>query len=59
MRKLAVSAPDAGPARSTVMISATFRVVAFRAVGAPSHPRTFDSNHEDGGDELSWDERAC
>jgi hypothetical protein len=60
MRKLAVSALDAEPARSTtVVVSATFPVAAFSRSPFPSRPRTFDSNHEDGGGMSPWDKRAC
>lgn len=57
MRKLAVSASGAEPARSTAVISATFSVAGFSRF--PTRPRTFDSNHEDGGGMSPWDKRAC
>jgi hypothetical protein len=59
MRELAVSAPGAGPARFTVVVSATFSVAAFPRSSFPSRPRTFDSNHEDGGEMSSWNKQAC
>jgi len=52
MRKPAVSASDAEPARSTALLSATF------SVASSSRPRTFDSKHEDGGEHSSWDKQA-
>jgi hypothetical protein len=59
MGKLAVSAADAEPARSTVVVSATFPVAAFPVSCSSSRSRAFDSNHEDGGVKSSWDKRAC
>ncbi len=59
MGKLAVSAADAEPARATALVSVTFPVAAFAVPWSPSRSRTFDSNHEDGGDKSSWDKRAC
>ena len=59
MGELAVSAPDAELTRSTAMVAATFLGAAFPTSSSPSRPRTFDSNHEDGGGESSWDKRAC
>jgi hypothetical protein len=53
MRKLAVSA-EAVPARSTAFFSAAFSVA-----DSSSHPRTFDSKHEDSGEHSPWDKRAC
>ena len=50
MRKLAVMAPDAVPPT----FSATCSVA-----DSPSRPRTFDSKHEDGGEQSPWDKRAC
>ena len=58
MRKLAVSATDAGPARSTAMVLATLPVAGAPAPGAPSRPRTFYSKHEHGHDRPSQDKRA-
>jgi hypothetical protein len=40
------------------VVSATFTVAASRALSS-SRPRTFDSIHENGGGEPSWDKRAC
>jgi hypothetical protein len=59
MGKLAVSAVDAEPARSTAVVSATFPVVVFPDPCSSSRSRTFDSNHEDGGGKPSWNKQAC